>query len=390
VTGLFAPVGQASGSHKTDHGRSSGIGHSKSTNPFSRNGLGHLRTPAAADDAVVLRDFGKVPEDMLKELKGAYKGLEKLANTGAGGSAENESSASMSGDQFTSGYIYFIASQDPEVQSGDKDISEKVAEVGQSISQATSPGESAVAEVTAYGAISASESLSVYFQSDGLNEELYMQASATMQATLAGEVTLADGTKVSFQAEVNVSVSVQAAMQRGQSQPQQQSDPLALDIDGDGQISLSDTAGGTAFDINADGQVDQTAFVTGNDVFLAMDRNGSGKIDDGSELFGDQHGAANGYLELAQFDQNGDGVIDQQDPVFNSLRGVSLGTDGVIHESSLGELGVSAILLKYQNVDQAASGGNHVTQVGSYTSTNGAQQATADVMLNYQRIETEG
>ena len=59
--------------------------------------------------------------------------------------------------------------------------------------------------------------------------------------------------------------------------------------------------------------------MTGGDAFLAIDRNGNGSIDDGTELFGDQNGAAHGFAELAKFDSNHDGVINAQDDDFDKL-----------------------------------------------------------------------
>ena len=40
------------------------------------------------------------------------------------------------------------------------------------------------------------------------------------------------------------------------------------------------------FDINADGKEDDISFVGKGSGFLALDKNGDGKINDGSELFG--------------------------------------------------------------------------------------------------------
>jgi hypothetical protein len=60
-------------------------------------------------------------------------------------------------------------------------------------------------------------------------------------------------------------------------------------------------------------------------MFLALDRNGNGVIDDGSELFGTAsptriaRTARNGFVALAEFDTNRDALIDESDPIFPSL-----------------------------------------------------------------------
>ncbi|MFH1744467.1 MAG: hypothetical protein ABIH23_36145 [bacterium] len=163
-------------------------------------------------------------------------------------------------------------------------------------------------------------------------------------------------------------------------------DPLVLDLDGDG-IELTSARNGVDFDITGDGKTEKTAFVTGDDAFLAIDKNGNGQIDNGRELFGDQNGAANGFEELAEYDSNQDGQIDQRDAVYDNL---SLFTDrnrnGKTDEGelrTLREAGIAGISLSYNNTNHLTSGGNRVSQVALFTRFDGRQGTAADALLNY-------
>ena len=49
-----------------------------------------------------------------------------------------------------------------------------------------------------------------------------------------------------------------------------------------------------------------------------MDRNGDGKINDGSELFGTKSG--DGFKDLASYDADGNGWIDENDAIFSQLK----------------------------------------------------------------------
>jgi hypothetical protein len=81
------------------------------------------------------------------------------------------------------------------------------------------------------------------------------------------------------------------------------------------------------FDIDADGKPDRIGWTERDSdlAFITLDRNGNGRIDDGTELFGDHtplangSPAANGFAALSELDVNRDGIVDASDPVWQRL-----------------------------------------------------------------------
>ncbi len=165
--------------------------------------------------------------------------------------------------------------------------------------------------------------------------------------------------------------------------PIQTTDPLAFDLDGNG-IETTGIKQAINFDINGDGITEKTSFIGGNDAFLAYDKNGNGLIDNGKELFGDQHGAANGFEELSKYDDNKDGVIDKNDAIYADLKLVSLGDNQQLKTSSLAEHSIQSINLDYANQHQAINYYDSIEQTGQFTRSDGSVGYTADIMLAHR------
>ncbi|NEX21184.1 hypothetical protein G3480_12810 [Thiorhodococcus mannitoliphagus] len=170
----------------------------------------------------------------------------------------------------------------------------------------------------------------------------------------------------------------------GQPGAVQLGDPLALDLGGRGlQTTGLDAA--VAFDLDGDGKLDQMSTVAGDTWFLALDWSQNGRIDDGTELFGDQNGAANGFDALAKYDSNGDERIDANDAVFDQLRLLQIRGDGTQVTQTLEQGNVTSIELGYQNTRKALNVYDQVAQTSSFTLKDGSRGEAADLLLGHRR-----
>jgi hypothetical protein len=152
--------------------------------------------------------------------------------------------------------------------------------------------------------------------------------------------------------------------------------PVLVDTAGDG-FALTGAAGGVLFDLDSDGAAERLAWTaaSSDDAWLALDRDGDGRIDDGRELFGNhtaqpeppQGRGRNGFLALAEFDKpayggNADGVIDARDAVFARLRlWRDANHDGVSQPAELfapPSLGVARLHLAYKESRRVDGYGN--------------------------------
>lgn len=198
-------------------------------------------------------------------------------------------------------------------------------------------------------------------------------AARSSAATTSAASVNSDG--LTQQSQLNVTVGTAA-----KPQPVQQTDPLVLDLAGNGFTTrgLDDAV---RFDLTGDGRPESISAPKGDDALLALDRNGNGRIDSGKELFGDQHGASNGFAELSKYDDNRDGRIDRQDSVFEQLSLLRFDAQGRQQQQTLAEAGVSAIHLQAQNVKQALGAYDEIAQIGRFDFADGRSGQAADLLL---------
>lgn len=117
-------------------------------------------------------------------------------------------------------------------------------------------------------------------------------------------------------------------------------DPLVINVGSD-VTSISDQS--FYFDLDSDGQEEKISNLGAGSGFLALDKNGDGKINNGLELFGTKSG--NGFKDLAMYDKDGNGWIDENDEVYEHLRVWLRDEGGTDRLLSLSEADVGAIYL---------------------------------------------
>ncbi len=103
------------------------------------------------------------------------------------------------------------------------------------------------------------------------------------------------------------------------------------------------------FDLDCDGKEDKIKSLADTSGFLALDKNGDGKINDGSELFGALTG--DGFYDLSLHDEDGNGWIDENDSIFDKLKIWTKDPEGNDILYSLKDKNIGAMYLGHRDTE---------------------------------------
>lgn len=191
------------------------------------------------------------------------------------------------------------------------------------------------------------QAFSVNMKRLSLVQETHLYEEEETSFSTVGTVRTSDGREINFNVELSMSRSFESYFREDlQLANFSLCDPLVINMDTDA-AELSDQT--FYFDIDADGEEDEISMLNGGSGYLALDKNGDGIINDGSELFGT--GSGDGFKDLAQYDEDGNGWIDENDAVFSKLKIWCKDASGKDVLYRLAEKGVGAICLQKADTD---------------------------------------
>jgi hypothetical protein len=196
--------------------------------------------------------------------------------------------------------------------------------------------------------------------------------SEQTQFQAQGVVKTADGAEIKFNLDLTLSREFYQETHISLREGDAVKDPLVINFDGSA-AELSNLQ--FDFDLDNDGSQETISSLAPNSGFLALDRNGDGVINNGSELFGPASG--DGFGELAALDSDGNHWLDEADAAYSDLRVWSKDAGGGDILTTLAESGVGAIYLgrvetpfslkdaSNQTLGQVRSSGIYLTEAGS-------------------------
>lgn len=168
----------------------------------------------------------------------------------------------------------------------------------------------------------------------------FVSESESVAFASSGMVKTQDGRSIDFNIEVSMSRAFTSQINTLTTQNYIKTDPLVINLDTD-IGSVTDQK--FLFDLDSDGDEEEISFAGNGSGFLALDKNGDGRIGDGSELFGTKSG--DGFKDLAAFDEDGNGWIDENDSIYSKLKVWTKDEDGNDYLINLKDADVGAIYL---------------------------------------------
>ncbi len=195
------------------------------------------------------------------------------------------------------------------------------------------------------------------FQNNALQRLNYVQETHFVETeetsfSTVGTVKTSDGREINF----NVNVTMSRRFEQYYKEEVNFAnfslcDPLVINMDTD-VTELSDQT--FYFDIDADGEKDEISSLGSGSGYLALDQNGDGIVNDGSELFGTKSG--DGFADLAKYDEDGNGWIDESDAIWSKLKIWTKDENGKDVLYGLAEKGVGALCLQNAATDFVLKG----------------------------------
>lgn len=181
--------------------------------------------------------------------------------------------------------------------------------------------------------------------------ETYNVEQEDTSFSTVGTVRTKDGREINFNVNVNMSRRCEEYYREELNVAQfALYDPLVINLDTD-VTELSDQT--FYFDLDADGEEEEISMLKGSG-YLALDKNGDGVINDGSELFGTKNG--DGFADLARYDEDGNGWIDENDSIWSKLKIWCKDENGNDVLYKLSDKGVGAICLENVSTDFTMQG----------------------------------
>jgi len=189
----------------------------------------------------------------------------------------------------------------------------------------------------------------------GVQIERFEFESETITYQAQGVVKTADGRVINI--DVNMHMSRQfVSYMNISTESTRLVDPLVINYGGTAASLMGEKF---LFDLTMDGNLDSISLLGEGNGFLAIDKNGDRKINDGSQLFGPSTGC--GFDELRKYDTDGNGWIDANDEIFDKLVVWRRDKDGNDIVYTLKELGIGAIFLGDISTEFSFKGDNNET-----------------------------